>query len=141
MKSRKNNLGLGSATDYQLLRVTDAIRDGLRKRETMGAVFLDLTRAFHTVWHEDLVYKLVRLGLTFWRLTSRAGVFVLRSGLRNRSILSGPASPRSPFVGPNSTHDVLRESGSKLAIYADDIALYATAKHERLVVAVYFKGP
>lgn len=39
----------GLSTDFQLFRLTEAIKNAIERRETVGAVFLDIEKAFDTV--------------------------------------------------------------------------------------------
>lgn len=43
----------GLSTEFQF---TEAIRNALERKETLGAIFLDIARAFDTVWHGGLLY-------------------------------------------------------------------------------------
>lgn len=48
----------GLSTEFQLFCLTEAVRDALERRETVGAVFIDIARAFDTVWHDGLIDKM-----------------------------------------------------------------------------------
>lgn len=115
----------------------------MSRRETTGAVFLDLKRAFATVWHEVLVHKLVRLGFTSGMVKLLASylrdrTFRVKMGARRSSsgrILAGV--PQGSILGPELyilyTSDVPRTQQTHLAIYADDTAVYSTSRSEGLV--------
>lgn len=51
------------ATAFQLFSVTEAIRNSLEVQKTMGAVFLDIERAFDTVLQQGLIHKMVSSGI------------------------------------------------------------------------------
>ncbi|GBN97724.1 hypothetical protein AVEN_123707-1 [Araneus ventricosus] len=66
------------STNQQLVRVTELIQDGFEKSESTGALFLDVAKAFDKIWHDGLLLKLIRLGVSaqfikihFSYLTSR----------------------------------------------------------------------
>jgi hypothetical protein len=46
------------STADQLIHVTEFISQGINQKESTGAIFLDVAKAFDTVWHDGLVYKL-----------------------------------------------------------------------------------
>ncbi|GFW01608.1 probable RNA-directed DNA polymerase from transposon BS [Trichonephila clavipes] len=42
-----------------LLRLTEHISEGFQKKKSMGAVFLDIQKAFDRVWINGLTFKLI----------------------------------------------------------------------------------
>jgi len=48
----------GRSTCNQVASVTTFIENGFQQKLTTGAIFLDLTAAYDTVWHTGLLYKL-----------------------------------------------------------------------------------
>lgn len=50
----------------QVLRLTEKIMDKFNTTTATGMVFLDIEKAFDTVWHQDLLYKLNTLKLPNW---------------------------------------------------------------------------
>jgi hypothetical protein len=51
------------STADQFIHVTEFISLGMNQRRSTGAIFLDVAKAFDTVWHDGLVYKLHTEGL------------------------------------------------------------------------------
>lgn len=49
------------STTHQLLRVIEAASEGLQTRTYVGAIFLDVAKAFDKLWHAGLIYKLIKL--------------------------------------------------------------------------------
>ena len=47
------------STSLQLLRITELVRAAYGNKETTIGVFLDIQKAFDTVWHRGLIYKLI----------------------------------------------------------------------------------
>ncbi len=53
----------GDSTINQLIHISDRILKSLDNFEDCLGCFLDLTRAFDTVWHKGLLYKLEKYGI------------------------------------------------------------------------------
>jgi hypothetical protein len=51
------------STVDQLINVTEFIAKGFGQNQSTGAIFLDVAKAFDTVWHDGLVYKLHAAGV------------------------------------------------------------------------------
>ncbi|GBN75199.1 putative RNA-directed DNA polymerase from transposon BS, partial [Araneus ventricosus] len=67
------------STNHQVVRVTELIHDGFEKSESTGALFLDVANAFDKIWHDGLLLKLKRLGV------SAQFIKILRSYLTSRN--------------------------------------------------------
>ena len=50
-------------TDLQLLRIVEEIHQAMDNRNIAIGVFLDISRAFGSVWHDGLITKLYRLNI------------------------------------------------------------------------------
>ena len=48
------------STTLQLICVVTHLTDAANKKESAGAVLLDVIKAFDSVWNEDLLFKLAR---------------------------------------------------------------------------------
>ena len=53
----------GDSTVKQLISITHEIHKAFDKGDEVRAVFLDISKAFDTVWHEGLVHKLMEIGV------------------------------------------------------------------------------
>ena len=53
----------GDSTIKQLLSITHEIHKAFDNSHEVRAVFLDISKAFDTVWHEGLLFKLKRIGI------------------------------------------------------------------------------
>ena len=51
---------LGRSTVDQIVLLTQNIEDSFEAKKKAGAVFVDLTAAYYTVWHRGLTCKLLR---------------------------------------------------------------------------------
>jgi hypothetical protein len=121
------------STADQLIHVTEFISHGMNQNKSTGAIFLDVAKAFDTVWHDGLVYKLHTAGLPL------AMVKLINSFLQNRvfhakighalsterAIEAGvpQGSVLSPTLYAIFTADIPKPDGTKLALYADDTAI------------------
>ena len=69
----------GKSTVDQVVLLTQNIEDSFEAKKKTGAVFIDLTAAYDTVWHRGLTCKLLRL------LPDRNMVKMIMELVRNRS--------------------------------------------------------
>ena len=69
----------GKLTVDQVVLLTQNIEDFFEAKKKAGAVFVNLTAAFDTVWHRDLICKLLRL------LSDKHMVRMIMELVRNRS--------------------------------------------------------
>ena len=69
----------GKSTVDQVVLLTQNIEDSFEAKKNAGAVFVDLTAAYDTVWHRGLTYKLLRL------LLNKHMVRMIMELVRNRS--------------------------------------------------------
>ena len=67
------------STTLQLVRVVTELSDAANKKESTGAVLLDVSKAFDKVWHEGLLYKLAHSPIP------TSTVYFLRSYLSDRT--------------------------------------------------------
>ena len=103
----------------------------------MGAVFFDLTKAFDSIPHRQLISKFRDIGLDNYLVSWITSYLTYR----NQSVvLHGETSdllpvtsgvPQGSVLGPllfllyvNDVNDVALSEGTKLILYADDILLY-----------------
>jgi hypothetical protein len=49
------------STTHQLHRVTDFFPSALESKKYCSGVFLDVAKAFDTVWHRELLFKLKKI--------------------------------------------------------------------------------
>ena len=127
-------------TELQLLRLVEEIHAALDRKEVANGVFLDITRAFDTVWHDGLIAKLYKYKF------NPSIVRLIQSYLQNRqfvvSVGSAISSARplraglpqgsvvSPVLYNLYTADFPKSENTQLYAYADDLAIIATCKSE-----------
>ena len=127
----------GKSTVDQVVLLTQNIEDSFEAKKKAGAVFIDLTAAYDTVWHRGLTCKLLRL------LPDKHMVRMIMELVRNRSfILTTGDSKQSrlrrlkngvpqgsvlaPLLFNTYTYDLPSMIFRKFA-YADDLALLHTS--------------
>jgi hypothetical protein len=131
------------STADQLIHVTEFISQGINQKESTGAIFLDVAKAFDTVWHDGLVYKLHTAGV------SLAMVKLLNSFLEDRkfhakigNVLSTvreieagvpQGSVLSPTLYAIFTADIPKPDETKIALYADDTAILTRSESPELI--------
>jgi retron-type reverse transcriptase len=131
------------STADQLIHVTEFISQGINQNKSTGAIFLDVAKAFDTVWHDGLVYKLHTAGV------SLAMVKLLNSFLEDRkfhakigNVLSTvreieagvpQGSVLSPTLYAIFTADIPKPDETKIALYADDTAILTRSESPELI--------
>ena len=129
-------------TELQLLRLTEELHRSFDAKDTAVGVFLDIKRAFDTVWHEGLVAKLYQFNVNPFL------VQLIENYLSNRtffvSIEESSSTPRalraglpqgsviSPILYNIYTADFPRVDAVSLYSYADDTALVTSCRDEKM---------
>jgi hypothetical protein len=118
------------STVDQLINVTEFIAKGFGQNQSTGAIFLDVAKAFDTVWHDGLVYKLHAAGvpMAMVRLLNsflNRRVFHAKILSTQREIQAGvpQGSVLSPTLYAIFTADIPKPDNTKIALYADDTAI------------------
>ena len=134
------------STSLQLARLVERITRNFGEKRLTGAVFLDVAKAFDTVWIDGLLYKLTLLNFPSYIVHTissylRGRTFEAsfqtatssRRGMRAGVAQGGLISPVlfSLYVNdmPSPSHHV------ELALYADDTAIIATSRKPTLLVS------
>jgi hypothetical protein len=133
----------GFSTDTCLIHLSDYIRFEMDKGHIVGMVLLDLQKAFDTVDHSILMYKLKSLGLGqdiirwFYSYLSNRQQLVDISGTRSSSRKVTCGVPQGSILGPLLfliyVNDMSAVVKNKLLLYADDSAILVSHK-DRVVV-------
>ena len=123
------------STTHQLLRVVEHVTRGFNEHRSTGAVFLDIEKAFDKVWHEGLLYKLIKFGIPD-AMTHLLGSYlkerqftvrVQDCNSTKREIRAGV--PQGSLLGPVLfnlyVNDLPTTLNTMTAIYADDTAFLA----------------
>ena len=146
----KNQSGFrpGDSTIYQLLSITTTIYQNFESYDETRAVFLDISKAFDKVWHNGLLFKLKRNGisgtlLAFFRnyLLNRYQCVVL-NGQESKWMSLQAGVPQGSVLGPLLflvyINDLMDNISSDMCLFADDSSLFTCVKgvnqtHDKLV--------
>lgn len=132
------------STIHQLLRLVDEIITAFNNRHFVASLFLDITRAFDSVWHEGLLHRLISYNFPPYL------IHLINSYLQHRSftvtnddinsathpICAGV--PQGSVLGPLlfltyiNTLPSLR--GCSLYLFADDTAITSTSMRHQMAV-------
>ena len=122
------------STVDQLYRLVDRIQTALSSRHYVSIVYLDIVAAFDTVWHNGLLFKLHRAGVTgrAWRwiqaFLSGRQLRVTHSNCKSGWFSTSAGVPQGSILGPILflvfINDLPRSHNVCPAIFADDVALW-----------------
>lgn len=134
------------STNHQILRLTEDILLAFQKFQYFCAVFLDIEKAFDTVWHPGLLYKLSLLGVPYYLHTLIKSFLQHRTfRIRLKQYLSISKSihagvPQGAVLSPTLfnlfLYDFPTTPNTSLALFADDSALYSTNKNLHTAISL-----
>lgn len=123
-------------TVLQAARIFNDILIDFNMKKSTTLVALDLEKAFDTVWHDGLIFKLIKTDMPFYIIK------IIRDFLKNRTYqvkvnqtLSSKRKPAagvpqgailSPYLFNYFINDVPTTHETKLALFADDTAIIAS---------------
>ena len=131
-------------TVSQLIRVTNFISSNFNKNMSTAMLLLDLEKAFDTVWHKGLIYKLdnnnfpVYLTKIIQNYLMNRKFVVTVNGVKSEKQNIKAGVPQGSILGPvlfiYYINDVPRHSGIILSLFADDTAAMAASMSKRLAI-------
>ena len=130
----------GDSTINQLIHVCHKIYNAFDDGDEVQAVFLDFSKAFDSVWHEGLVYKLGTMGirgkLLSWftsYLSDRKQKVVVNGDISDAKLMECGV-PQGSVLGPLLfliyINDIVNDIKSDIYIFADDTSLFQTVKRD-----------
>ena len=127
------------STDTHLINLTDYIKDEIDKGNLCGMVMLDLQKAFDTVNHDILLFKLKALGfkdnVIKWTRSYLPGreQMVTVNGMKSDSDSITCGVPQGSILGPQLfllyVNDMNAAVYCDLLMYADNSALLGSGKN------------
>nr|AAB04627.1 reverse transcriptase [Chironomus tentans] len=134
----------GRSTSHQLIKVIKTAKENINNKKSTGMIFLDVEKAFDRVWHNGLLYKMLKLRFPLPLIKT------VRSFLSERTFsvfIKGQFSeikeikygvPQGAVLSPTLynifTYDIVRETTNNIALFADDTALYHSAENSADIV-------
>ena len=124
----------GDSTNFQLIHTYHSFCEAVDSGKEVRAVFCDVSKAFDRVWHRGLLYKLSCIGCSSLVVKWFSSYL---SSWRQRVVINGESSDWSPIrarvpqgsiLGPLLfliyINDIVKDIGSAIWLFADDISLY-----------------
>lgn len=132
------------STTHQVKRVVKMIRQNKQRRHSTGILFIDIEKAFDSIWHKGLLYKLNKMKFPLY-LIKLVNDFLTERGFtvdvegQQSSIKTIPAgvpqgSVLSPLLYSLYTSDIRPSRESDIAFYADDSAFICQGKVSNAIV-------
>lgn len=129
------------STIDQVHRITDIIEYALEGKQVCSAVFLDVAQAFDKVWHKGLILKLNKIlpkqyvEVVTSYISGRC--FRIKQENQYSDLMEIKAGvPQGSVLGPVLyllyTSDIPKTKSATVAMFADDTALLAVGKEQRL---------
>lgn len=122
------------STTQQILRITERASINFNINRSTGLVMLDLAKAFDSVWHDGLVFKLIKMGIPHTLVNiidsylkdRKSYVEVDKSTSSSYNVEAGvpQGSILSPHLFNIFINDVPTPKDCQLSVYADDTALF-----------------
>lgn len=136
LKSQQFGFRAHHSTTQQIMRITETISLRFNENKSTALTLLDIEKAFDAVWHDALLHKikslnfpmhLIKIVSSF--LEDRVSFVSVNKGISARfPIPAGvpQGSPLSPFLFNLYINDIPIPRHCKIAIFADDTALYSS---------------
>lgn len=140
----------GHSCAHQILRIKKYIRNGITRKRSVGMITLDCERAFDTVWHDGLIFKLdnmnfpsylTKIVLSYLKnRTFQVRVNASLSEARNVKAGVPQGGILSPVLYTLFVADIPTPRDCFIGQYADDTALLTTAYRGKTVTKRLQKG-
>ena len=132
------------STTQQIKRIVNHVKQNLRDQKSTGLILLDIEKAFDSVWHNGLIYKLINFQFPLFLIK------IIKCFLFQRhfcvylndeysDILEVPAGvPQGSVIGPILytiyCSDLPKFPSCQYAFYADDTAIFNSNKFGDFIV-------
>ncbi|GFW31408.1 probable RNA-directed DNA polymerase from transposon X-element [Trichonephila clavipes] len=122
-----------TSTQHQLLRVTNKIINGFNTKSYTVGIFLDVKKAFDRMWHDGLIYKMIKLKFPTYLVkiiynyldnrTFNVKINSTSSSIRNIAAGTPQGSILSPALYNIFTSDFPTTPSVSVCLFADDAAI------------------
>ncbi|GFT99336.1 RNA-directed DNA polymerase from mobile element jockey [Trichonephila clavipes] len=122
-----------TSTQHQLLRVTNKIINGFNTKSYTVGIFLDVKKAFDRMWHDGLIYKMIKLKFPNYLVkiihnyldnrTFNVKINSISSSIRNIAAGTPQGSILSPALYNIFTSDFPTTPSVSVCLFADDAAI------------------
>lgn len=130
------------STVHALLNLTEKVTTGFNKKLTTIALFLDIEKAFDTVWFNGLVFKLINLKFPQYLsrlinnyLSGRTFNVCINDEYSNiKSIAAGcpQGSILAPLLYSLYLYDIPKDPKTNLSMFADDTSTSSSSENPRV---------
>lgn len=134
----------GHSTTHQAMRIENFIVSNKRRKWSTGMVLLDIEKAFDSIWHDGLIYKLVKLKLPAFLIgmvnafirNRKFAVHINNDKSDDTDMPAGLAQGTciSPILYSLFIADIPKFKSIELALYADDTAAYTSSKQSNIII-------
>lgn len=134
----------GHSTIHQAMRLKKYIISNKINKKSTGLILLDIEKAFDSIWHDGLIFKLIKMKLPTYLIrlinsfirNRRFAVYVNDSVSNTIHIPAGLAQGTciSPILYALFVADFPQQANVQLALYADDTGMYTAAKTTNAII-------
>lgn len=138
------------STNHALMRLTRSIKAAMNIGKTTGVIYLDIQKAFDLVWHNGLLWKMMRMGCNPWLVRVVASFLEDREfqvhvgsehSARHRILYGVPqGSVLSPNLYSLFIHDIPHLEDCLISLYADDTGISASSRFIKGLVKTLKRG-
>ena len=122
------------STVNQLLEIYHTIVENLDKGKEIKFIFCDISKAFDKVWHDGLIYKLRKCGITnnllswFRSYLANRKQRVITEGFHSNWENTEAGVPQGSVLGPYLfliyINDIVKDINCNIRLFADDTSLF-----------------